>query len=133
MKTSVLPDGTIDIAGDPDSSAMKIAVIDEIMRQISEQLGEGRRFGAVRLSGYWVIGETGGAPSHSWTPVYGHEAGQQTRRFSTALSAAFNRPVSTTSGGRAGRVAFARAAGQGSAEPTRTTPVAPHLPDRRRG
>lgn len=81
---------------DGDVDQVKFPATDDLMCQISEQLGQ--RYGAVKLSGYWVVGTydpdpTGKLPYGIWCPLYGHLAGQQTRKFSKALCNALNRPV----------------------------------------
>lgn len=64
--------------------------VDELMRALSDVLGE--RWGAVKISGYWIIGRT----EDGWKPVYGHNVGEQTRKFVKALANATGRAVVST-------------------------------------
>ena len=69
------------------------AQVDALMRKLSGVLG--RPLGALRVSGFWIIGEN---PAGTWKPVYGHELGQQTRKFTNALAGATGRVVVATVG-----------------------------------
>ena len=53
---------------------------DKIATEIGKQIG--RNLGAVRIGGYWIIGDT---TDNKWFPIYGHQAGQQTRSFEKLL------------------------------------------------
>jgi hypothetical protein len=67
----------------------KTTEVDALMREISEALGW--KLGAIKLSGYWIIGDT----THTWSPLYGHQAGQQTRLFTKALANALHVAIVT--------------------------------------
>jgi len=58
---------------------------DELMRLLTAELGRGR-WGAVKLSGYWVISNVPDGVDEMWRPVFGHEPGQQTRAFDKAVA-----------------------------------------------
>lgn len=66
---------------------------DVIMRKISKQTGD--RWGAVKLSGYWVISCVPAGDDRVWLPVYGHQ-GERTRLFSRALANASQKAVVQT-------------------------------------
>jgi hypothetical protein len=63
---------------------------DVIMRQISEQTGD--KWGAVKLSGAWIISCVPAGSDSTWNPVYGHR-GENTRKFTIALGRAMNKAI----------------------------------------
>jgi len=77
----------IKIDGDPDAKGTHITVIDDIMRQISEQLGE--KWVAGKLGGYWVI-------KVNDRGVFGGHAQPSGRKFSKVLANATQRAVVTS-------------------------------------
>lgn len=79
-------DKAINIDMDPDAKGTHITVIDDIMRQISEQTGD--KWVAGRLSGYWVISVNGRG-------VFGGHAQPSGRKFTNALANATGRTIVT--------------------------------------
>lgn len=61
---------------------------DAIMAAITSSLNDGTRYGAVKLSGYWVIGKF----TPSWSRISPEPLG---RSFAKALANAFGRDVVT--------------------------------------
>lgn len=64
--------------------------VDRLMRALSEVLDEG--WGAVKISGYWLIGRTD-VNEQGWQPTYGHRPGEQSRKFVNALAIGTGRAV----------------------------------------
>lgn len=88
MKVTVT-DAVITIDGDADKARFP-GETDDIMAQISEALGH--RVGAVKLSGYWVIGSM----DNPLLQLYpGHPHPTPTRKFTKALAEALSRTVVT--------------------------------------
>jgi len=85
---------SININGDIDRmKGFKEIHADVIMRQISEQTGD--KWGAVKLSGAWIISCVPAGSDKTWIPVYGHR-GENTRKFSIALANATGKAVVQT-------------------------------------
>lgn len=82
----------IQIHGDADKA--NVTQIDEIMRQVSEQLDRG--LVAVKLSGRWIIGEVEHPSRVRYLgPIWGHLDGQRTTKFTRALAEATHLAVAS--------------------------------------
>lgn len=82
-------DSTIEITGVTANPSE--AKAHEIMSAVSNALGQS--LGVMKMSGIWVIADT---TSHGWKPLFGHKAGDQTRKFADALGRALNKTVTLT-------------------------------------
>jgi len=91
MKVTVT-DIAINIAGNPDAKGTHWSVIEDIMKKISEQTGD--KWGAIRLSGYWVISHVRSEDGDiKWRPVFGGHEQPTARKFTKALATATQRHV----------------------------------------
>ena len=94
MKVTV-SDTSITIDMDPDAKGTHWSIIDHIMDRVSEQLGG--KWGAVKLSGYWVISHVRPEDGDiKWRPVFGGHGQPRSRKFSKALANAVQRAVVTS-------------------------------------
>ncbi len=93
MKVTV-SDRAINIDMDPDAKGTHWSIIDHIMERISEQTGD--KWGAVKLSGYWVISRIRPEDGNiKWRPVFGGHEQPRARKFTKALAEATGRAVVT--------------------------------------
>ena len=93
MKITVT-DTSINIDMDPDAKGTHWSIIDHIMDQISAQIGD--KWGAVKLSGYWVISQVRPEDGDTkWRPVFGGHEQPTARKFTKALATATQRAVVT--------------------------------------
>jgi len=91
MKVTV-SEQAIQIDMDPDAKGTHWSIIDHIMDRVGEQLGG--KWGAVKLSGYWVISHVRPEDGDiKWRPVFGGHGQPTARKFTKALATATQRHV----------------------------------------
>lgn len=78
---------TVTIAG--MSTRPSVTEVDAVVNKLGEALS--RSLGAIKMSGYWVIGDT--SSDDGWSPLFGHEPGTQVRSLAKALTGALDRRV----------------------------------------